>query len=198
MIHSGKTMELILKRCTVRSFRPEDAQSHAHHANSWNVSRNTCRMPYPYSIEDAKDWITTAINQKPETQFAIAVDGKSVGGIGLRLNGADCSDVMGHVAEVGYWLGEEFWGRGIMTEVVEAVTDWGFHTVGLVRVYAGVFARNPASARVLEKAGYAFEGTQHAAYLKDGEFIDGLLYAKVKLPQPGLRKACQESPDPKS
>lgn len=185
-------MELILKHCTVRSFRPEDAESHARHISSWNIARNMCMIPHPYFLQDAHDWIQIATSREPESNFAIAVDGNSVGGVGLYLNGMDRCAVMSHVAEIGYWLGEEFWGRGIMTEVVEAVTDWGFETLGLVRIYAAVFARNPASARVLEKAGYTFEGTQRAAYLKDGEFIDGLLYAKVELPKEAPRqKSCK-------
>ena len=88
-----------------------------------------------------------------------------------------------HSAEIGYWLGETFWGQGIATEALNAVSEWAFRELHLVRLCAHVFARNGASARVLEKAGYAFEGRLLAHYSRDGEFIDGLLYAKVRLPR---------------
>ncbi|HEY5891656.1 MAG TPA: GNAT family protein [Chthoniobacterales bacterium] len=186
-------MELVLRNCTVRSFVPQDAESHTEHINSRNIARNMCRIPYPFVLQDSRDWIAIATSHEPETNFAITIDGKSVGGIGLSLSSTEGCGVTGHAAEIGYWLGEKFWGRGIMTEVLEAVTDWGFSTFGLVRIHASVFAHNPASARVLEKAGYLFEGIQRAAFLKDSEFIDGLLYAKVKLPKTIPRQSCQKS-----
>ena len=89
----------------------------------------------------------------------------------------------GHSAEIGYWLGETFWGCGIATEALNAMSEWAFRELHLVRLYAKVFARNQASARVLEKAGYVFEGRLLAHYFRDGEYIDGLLYAKVRLPR---------------
>jgi RimJ/RimL family protein N-acetyltransferase len=88
--------------------------------------------------------------------------------------------VCDHCAEIGYWLGESFWGRGIMSEAVVALTEWAFTELGLIRLHAPVYARNPASARVLSKAGYEFEGRQRARYFKDGEFIDGLMFAKIR------------------
>jgi RimJ/RimL family protein N-acetyltransferase len=84
--------------------------------------------------------------------------------------------------KIGYWIGEAYWGRGIITEALNAMSEWAFRELNLVRLYAKVFARNQASARVLEKAGYIFEGRLLAHYSRDGEFIDGLLYAKVRLP----------------
>jgi RimJ/RimL family protein N-acetyltransferase len=81
---------------------------------------------------------------------------------------------------VGYWLGEEFWGRGIMTEAVTAVTNFCFENFALRRISAEVFANNPASARVLEKAGFTFEGRLKNDVLKDGKLLDSLLYARTK------------------
>ena len=98
-------------------------------------------------------------------KFCIEIEGAAVGGIGVHPG----EDVHRHTATVGYWLGEEFWGRGIMTEAVTAVTDFCFENFPLRRISAEVFANNPASARVLEKAGFTFEGCLKNNVLKDGE-----------------------------
>ena len=100
----------------------------------------------------------------------------AAGGIAIRLG----DDVHRHTAGLGYWLGESFWGRGIMTEAVAIFTDFCFNTFPLRRIYAEAFANNPASARVLEKAGFIFEGRLKDNVIKDGELLDSLLYAKVK------------------
>ena len=89
--------------------------------------------------------------------------------------------VCDHSGEIGYWLGESYWGRGIASEALAAVTEWAFAELHVVRLHSAVYARNPASARVLEKAGYEFEGRLRSRYFRDGEFIDALLYAKVRL-----------------
>ena len=108
--------------------------------------------------------------------FCIEVDGAAVGGVGVRLG----QDERRYTAAVGYWLGEDFWGRGIMTETVAAFTDFCFENFTLRRVSAEVFANNPASARVLEKAGFTFEGRLRNNVVKDGELLDSLLYARTK------------------
>lgn len=104
------------------------------------------------------------------------IDGQAVGGIGFELQ----PDVFNRSAEMGYWLGEPFWGRGIMTEAVKAMTSYAFARFDLYRVYAGVFASNPASARVLEKAGYRLEARLSAAVFKDGQVLDQWMYAQVR------------------
>ena len=106
-----------------------------------------------------------------------------VGGIGLTPAQPGPLDGSTHRAEIGYWLGETFWGRGIASEVLPALTEWAFCELNLVRIEAAVYARNRASARVLEKAGYTFEGTKRSCYLRDGEYIDGLMYAQVRIPR---------------
>ncbi len=167
-------MELELERCTVRSWRLEDADALARHANNRKVWRNLRdSFPHPYTIEDAEDWVTIAPAQRPETNFAIDVHGEAVGGIGLELQ----ADVFRRSAEIGYWLGEHFWGRGIMTEAVRALTSWGFATLSLERIYAGVFSWNIGSMRVLEKAGYVHEATLENAIYKEGEVLDEHIYA---------------------
>ena len=170
-------MQLDLPGCRIRSWRADDAASLARHADSRQIWLNVRdRFPHPYTLPAAQWWVTTTPAAEPETQFAIEVDGEAGGGVGLFLQ----EDVARFSAEIGYWLGEAYWGRGIMTAVVRRFTDYAFATFNLNRVYANVFAWNEASIRVLEKAGYAFEGRQRAATVKDGQVIDNLMYAVVR------------------
>jgi RimJ/RimL family protein N-acetyltransferase len=127
-------------------------------------------------LEDALWWIEFANSEKPVSNFAIEVDGAAVGAIGLLLR----DDVYRLSAEIGYWLGEEFWGRGIASRAVAALSDYAFASFGLCRLYAEVFEWNPASMRVLEKAGYQFEGRLRKGVIKDGQVIDACLYALVR------------------
>ena len=110
------------------------------------------------------------------TLFCVEVDGEATGGIGIRIG----ADVHRHTAELGYWLSEEFWQRGIMTEAVVAFADFCFETFQLWRIYAEPFGNNPASARVLEKAGFSLEGRFKNNVLKNGQLLDSLLYARTK------------------
>ncbi|MDR3405661.1 MAG: GNAT family N-acetyltransferase [Chthoniobacter sp.] len=176
-------MQLTLSQSTIRSFRSSDAASLMKHCGIYSVARNMGAMPHPYTLQHAEEWIGIASGGKPESHFAITIDDEVVGGIGLHMGDPERRGVCDHCAEIGYWLGESFWGRGIVSEALVALTEWAFTELGVVRLYAPVFARNAASARILEKAGYAFEGRLHARYFRDGEFIDGLLYAKVRLPR---------------
>jgi RimJ/RimL family protein N-acetyltransferase len=138
------------------------------------------RFPHPYTRRDAVDFIRYARAQRPETAFAIAVAGEAVGGIGFLLNG----DVERVSAEIGYWLGEPFWGRGIVTEALVAVTRYAIDTCRLTRVYALPFAYNKASCRVLEKAGYTLEAHLRRSAIKDGQIVDQLQYSFiVEVPQ---------------
>jgi len=176
-------MQFTLSKSTIRSFRPSDSASIAQHLGAYSVVRNMSAIPHPYTLQHAEEWIAIATGRTTQAHFAIAVGEEAVGGIGLEIGdpGGRIA-VCDHSAEIGYWLGEPFWGRGIMSEAVAALTEWAFKELGLVRLHAAVYARNPASARVLTKAGYEFEGRLRARYFKGGEYIDGLLYAKVRIP----------------
>ena len=170
-------MQLTLERCTIRPWRLDDAQSLARHANNrkvWIALRDI--FPHPYTIEDANTFLKSVINSEPVTLFCVEANGAAVGGIGIRIG----TDVHRRTAELGYWLGEEFWARGVMTEAVGAFTDFCFDRFSLRRIYAEPFANNPASARVLEKAGFTFEGRLKNNVVKDGEVLDSLLYARTK------------------
>ena len=169
-------MNLALANCIVRSYHSTDADSLASQADNRKIWQNLRDgFPHPYSVADADRFIQRAMQMKPESLFAICVDGKAVGGIGFTLN----TDIERVSAEIGYWLGEPFWGRGIVTEALKAVTRYAVDTHGLFRLYAVPFESNKASARVLEKAGYQWEGRMRKSALKDGKVIDQLMYAYV-------------------
>jgi RimJ/RimL family protein N-acetyltransferase len=170
-------MEIALSRCRLRPFRQGDEAAIVRHASNRKIWINLRdRFPHPYTLEDADAWIRLVADQDPPTQCAIEVGGELAGGIGLTLQ----DDVHRRSAEMGYWLGEPFWGRGIMSEAVLAFTSYAFATFDLCRVYATVFEWNPASARILEKAGYVLEGRLRKSVIKDGRTIDQLLYACIR------------------
>jgi [ribosomal protein S5]-alanine N-acetyltransferase len=169
-------MELKLMRCALRPWRVGDEASLVRHANNRRVWRNLSRLPHPYTTADADAWISRASAQSPPTDFAIAVQDEAVGGIGVEIG----RDVFYRSAEIGYWLGEPYWGLGIATEALRAMTEYAFTTFDLCRLHAGVFEWNPASMRVLEKAGYALEARHRKNVTKDGETIDRLVYALVR------------------
>jgi len=170
-------VEIKLSRCTLRPWHKGDEVSLARYANNRNVSRNLRdRFPFPYTAADAEEWIGLTAGKTPTQHFAIVVDGSGVGGIAAEPGEGERR----RSAEVGYWLGEPFWGRGIATEALRAVTDYAFATFDVIRLEAGVFGWNPASARVLEKVGYTLEGRMRQAVVKDGRVGDRLLYALLR------------------
>jgi RimJ/RimL family protein N-acetyltransferase len=174
---TSNEMKLTLEQCTIRPWRLDDADSLARHANNrkvWLGLRDL--FPHPYTIQDAQEFLQRAVSEQPEMTFCIEIDGAAVGGIGVHPG----QDVHRQTAELGYWLSQEFWGRGIMTEAVAAFTDFCFEKFQPRRIYAEPFANNLASARVLEKAGFAFEGRLKNNVLKDGKLLDSLLYARTK------------------
>ncbi len=152
----------------------DDAESLATYANNVKIWQNLRDgFPHPYSIEDAHTFIRRAVSADPETMYAICVEGAAVGGIGFSLH----TDIERVSAEIGYWLGEPFWGRGIVSEALQAVTEYAVEKHGLLRVYAVPFEANIASHRVLEKSGYRLEGRMHKSAIKDGKVMDQLIYA---------------------
>lgn len=171
-------MELVLADCRIRSWRREDAPALSRHADNRKIWRNVRdHFPHPYTVADADLWIERVLGSgEPETQFAIEVDGEAAGGIGAFLQ----EDVARRSAEIGYWLGEAHWGRGIMTDVVRRFTVHAFDAYDLIRVYALVFEWNTGSCRVLEKAGYTLEGRLRRAVVKDGQILDQFVFAVVR------------------
>ena len=173
-------MRLILETCEVRSWRADDLDSLVRHANNRNIWIHLRdRFPHPYTARDGRAFLKQARAEHPETTFAIAVSpggagvNEAVGTIGYQLQG----DVERVSAEIGYWLAEPFWRRGIATEALVALTRYAAATHGLTRIYALPFASNTASCRVLEKAGFHLEGRLRRSAIKDGLVIDQLQYA---------------------
>lgn len=170
-------MRIDIGEWQLRSLHPDDAPALARYANDRDVWLNLRdRFPHPYRKEDADDWIRHAMEQDPETIFAIASATEAIGCIGLELK----SDVYRRSAEIGYWLGEPFWGRGIATLALRALTEYAFAEFDLVRLYAHVYEWNPASARVLEKVGFEYEGRLRKSICKDDQVIDQWLYALIR------------------
>ena len=169
-------MLLTLKTCAVRSWRTSDAESLLRHANNRNIWLNLRdAFPHPYTKHDARAYIRSVRDRVPETTFAIAVDDEAVGSIGFVLR----TDVERVSAEIGYWLAEPFWGRGITSEALAALTRYAIDTHRLTRIYALPFAWNLASCRVLEKAGYVLEARLRRSAIKDGQITDQMQYAYI-------------------
>lgn len=147
--------------------------------NDPEIARGTLTIPHPYTERDAHEWFERVRTQLEKSEAApfIAIDRESggiVGGGGLGINWKH------RHAELGYWIARDSWGRGYATEIARAIVTWGFNILGLHRIHAHHFTRNPASGRVLEKIGMTHEGTLRQHILKDGEFIDVETYAVLR------------------
>jgi len=169
--------EIRLTQALLRPWRSSDAESLAAHADDREIWRNMRdRFPHPYTLKDAKEWLAFAATLPPGTNFAIDVGGSAIGGISFEPLG----DVFRVGAEVGYWVGRPYWGRGIATEGVRALSDHAFRHFDFLRLQASVFSWNPVSARVLEKAGYTREAINRRAMIKEGEVGDRWLYVRLR------------------
>jgi RimJ/RimL family protein N-acetyltransferase len=163
----------------LRKWQMSDAKSLAANANNiriWNNLRDY--FPYPYSKDDGELFIRMVlINSKAScTDMAISVDGKAVGGVSIVLQ----TDVERMSAEIGYWLGEKYWGKGIMTEAVRQMVAYAFDKFPLRKIYAPVFDFNIASQRVLQKAGFEREAILRQAAVKNGNMVDLHYYSFIK------------------
>src|SRR5688572_29240224 len=163
---------------TFRTWRSRDVEALCRHANNRKIWNNLLdRFPHPYTKRDAERWIELNLATLSATlNFAIERDGEAIGGVGVDRR----SDVRTGTGEIGYWVAEPFWGQGIATAAVHFITEYAFRAFPFVRLQASVFDSNPASARVLEKAGYTFEGRLRRAYTKDGRVGDLLVYARLR------------------
>jgi len=161
---------IALSKSTLRPFQITDATSIAHHANNvkiYNQVRD--HFPHPYTLEDAKNWIGNVSQKDNENlQLAIEVNGQAVGGIGLLKKEANYR----HSRELGYWVGEEYWGKGIITEAVNGIIKYGFSTLGLQRIFARCYEHNKASQHVLKKCGFQLEGILRKGVIKNEKIID--------------------------
>ena len=163
----------------LRPWRRSDAADAARYADNPRVAENLRDIfPSPYILADAESFIAACLETGDRGQLcrAIVVDGTAAGGISVTAG----SDVYRRDAELGYWLGEPFWGRGIMTEAVRRICREAFERLDIVRIHAAVYARNGASCRVLEKAGFTREGILRRSVYKNGEVLDACLYALLR------------------
>jgi RimJ/RimL family protein N-acetyltransferase len=170
--------EIPLTRSLLRPWRASDRESLLRHANDRDVWRNLRdSFPHPYTEADADAWLArAAADPSPPGIYAIEVDGEAAGTIALEPG----SDVERWCWEIGYWLGQPYWGRGIVPEAVIAVTEVAFREPEVIRVYAPVFSWNRRSMRVLEKAGYHREAVHVRGGIKDGKVIDRVVYASTR------------------
>lgn len=162
-------------------FQNFDKEAILRYLNDLELYRNTLRIPHPYTEKDADEWLVFVREAREkwgqEVNWAIRHrEAGLVGGIGRFMSTGEA----GHADEIGYWLAAPFRGRGWMTEVVQGYVDWLFAHTPLVRVTANVFPHNPASARVLEKAGFAREGFARKLHVKNGQYMDAIQLARIK------------------
>lgn len=158
----------------LRRWNMGDKESLVKHANNKNIAKFlTNQFPYPYSEQDAVDFINLCMRNDSAIMFTIDVDGEAIGSIGVFPQ----SDIHCKNAELGYWLSEDYWGKGIMTEAIKRMVGCAFDTYDINRIFARPFGINGASQRVLEKAGFKLEARFKDALYKYGEYMDELIYA---------------------
>ncbi|RPJ62958.1 MAG: N-acetyltransferase [Dehalococcoidia bacterium] len=169
-------MNIELDKFRLRNWDFEDIPALVKYANNYDIWLNVRDyFPHPYKESDARDWIGKAITA-PVTNFAIATDIQAIGGIGFTAQ----TDVHRRSAEIGYWLGQPFWGQGITTMALHALAKYAFANFDLVRLYATVFEWNRSSARVLEKNGFKLEARLVKSVTKNERTIDSFLYALTR------------------
>ncbi|WP_306606877.1 GNAT family N-acetyltransferase [Azonexus sp.] len=163
--------------CVIREWQTRDAEELISAANNRKIWLNLQdRFPHPYTDADASSWFSHLQTTSEPSQWAIEVDGVAAGGIGVDLG----EDIFVKTGHFGYWLGEHFWGRGIMSVAVRIASQYCLNQYNLERLEAPVFSWNPASMRVLEKAGFVREAVLHKSAYKDGQLIDQVLYTLLR------------------
>lgn len=157
----------------LRNLEEEDAVVLAQFANNPSIASNlTDAFPYPYKLEDAQRFIAMARSQQPCRIFTIDINGQASGGMGIHPQ----SDIMRKNAELGYWLAEPWWGKGIISSLIPEMIQYAFHTFDIDRIYARPFGSNLASQRVLEKVGFVLEARIKDNIYKWDRYEDELIY----------------------
>lgn len=165
--------------CKIRRWELSDARDLATALSNKKIQDNLRDgLPYPYTEQDGKEFISAmlAANENDTFAFAITVNGKVIGSIGAFRQ----TNIHNKTAELGYYIAEEYWGKGIMTEAVKQLCDYVFSHTDIIRIYVEPFAYNIGSCRVLEKAGFQYEGTLRSNALKNGNVLDMKMYSKLK------------------
>mgnify|MGYP001030107294 CR=1 FL=1 len=170
-------LQIRIPGALLREWQNSDASSLVRYADNPRIA--ACMrdiFPSPYTIDDARRFITMATGPSPGLFLAIEVQGEAAGGIGIHPLG----DVYHGTAEIGYWLAEQFWGKGIVTGAVRALVPVAFNRIGVVRIQAGIFSGNPASMRVLEKCGFVREAVHRNAIIKNRIMMDEVMYVRFR------------------
>jgi ribosomal-protein-alanine N-acetyltransferase len=169
-------IELSSGNIKLREFKKSDSLRFAELANNENISRNLRDgFPNPFTVEYAEEFIERWMALDPVSVFAIEFKGEYVGNISLSKG----KDVYRKSAEIGYFIGEPYWNKGIATGAVNLITDYGFSDLDIVRIHTGVYEHNTASQRVLVKCGFVFEGVFKKAVFKQGKFWNEMRFAKI-------------------
>lgn len=165
--------------CRIRKWKLSDAADLAMAISNKKIQNNLRDgLPYPYTEQDGANFISDmlSVDENETFAFAITVDDKVVGSIGVFRQG----NIHRLTAELGYYIAEEYWGRGIMTEAVRQICEYVFDKSDIIRIYAEPFEYNIASCRVLEKVGFQYEGTLRNNAVKNGKIIDMKMYSLLK------------------
>ncbi|MBQ6993829.1 MAG: GNAT family N-acetyltransferase [Lachnospiraceae bacterium] len=165
--------------CKIRKWELADAKDLAVALSNTKIQDNLRDgLPYPYTEQDGIDYISAMLSADENDTFAfvITVEGKVIGSIGVFRQG----NIHRQTAEVGYYIAEEYWGKGIMTEAIKQTCKYVFDKSDIIRIYAEPFAYNMASCRVLEKAGFQYEGTLRKNAVKNGKIIDMKMYSLLR------------------
>lgn len=169
-------------KCILRKWRLSDAEELAAALNNEKILNNLRDgLPFPYTEQDARDYIASMLSSDEDSTFAYAItqNDRVIGSIGAFRQ----ENIHRQTAELGYYLAEEYWGRGIMTEAIRQLCEIVFDTTDILRIYAEPFAYNTGSRRALEKAGFAFEGTMKNNAVKNGKVLDMALYSLTRTMQ---------------
>ena len=160
----------------LRKFHIDDKTNLAKLANNKKIFDHVRDLfPQPYSEKDAEEFIGSCLRENPPTTFAIEYRQKLAGVISLTVQ----NDVYRKSAELGYWIGELFWNKGIATDAVNHIVAYAFNDLDLIRVYAGVFEYNKASCKVLKKCGFELEGILRKAVIKNDKLYDEFRYSII-------------------
>lgn len=165
--------------CKIRPWVIEDAKDLASALSNLKILKNLRDgLPYPYTEEDAKEYITHMLNADKHTTFAFAitVDDKAIGSIGVFRK----ENIHVRTAEMGYYIAESFWGNGLGTSAIQQISSFIFENTDIIRIFAEPFAYNAASCRILEKSGFQYEGTLRSNAVKNGRVLDMKCYALIK------------------
>lgn len=165
--------------CKIRPWRIEDAKDLSKALNNKNIQNNLRDgLPYPYTAADAEFYINAMLEADPSSTFAyaITVDDVAIGSIGAFRQ----ANIHSRSAEVGYYIAEPYWGKGLTTSAVKQLSEHLFHSTDIIRLFAEPFAYNMGSRRVLEKAGFEYEGTLRSNAVKNGKIIDMRMYSLIK------------------